>query len=283
MEAAVFFAAKSRIRCDLGNRMHQMKCFTPAKIGRASEDVALQIEAAIISGDIRPGERLPSERELQGHFETGRGVIREALGALRQKGLIEVKKGAKGGAFVKQVEVRNASESLALFLAQQEIHTENLIEFRESIDRTVTMLGIARGSAAEKADLVKGAKDLWDAVTSDDVDLAALIEMDRRLNLQFAKMTKNPIFEWIMEAMQLGFSSLDHALYETRKFREKTVCNWVATAQNIADGEPMKALSTIGSHYIMLRNCLAERESDGNRDTAEFLSGTGEGKSPEHP
>ena len=62
--------------------------FSPAQVGRAGEDIALQIEAAILGGKILPGERLPSERELQVQFHTGRGVIREALGALKQKGLI---------------------------------------------------------------------------------------------------------------------------------------------------------------------------------------------------
>ncbi|MFZ7128426.1 MAG: FadR/GntR family transcriptional regulator [Desulfobacterales bacterium] len=242
--------------------MNTIPLFSPAQLGRAGEDVALQIEAAIISGHILPGERLPSERELQVQFETGRGVIREALGALKQKGLIEVRKGVKGGAFVRQVEVSYASESMALFLAQQRIQSEKLIEFRESIDRTITMLAIARGSRSEKEKLVRDARNLAAALDEPDLDLSALIEMDRELNLQFARMAKNPIFEWVMKAMQLGFRSLDHALYHTSRYREKCVSNWVETARDIAVGEPMKALSSIGSHYIMLRRCLKELEND---------------------
>jgi len=253
--------------------------FTPAQVGRAGEDVALQIEAAILSGEIRPGERLPSERELQGHFQTGRGVIREALGALKQKGIIEVRKGAKGGAFVRQVEVTFASESLALFLAQRQVPPENLIEFRETIDHTITLLAIARGSREEKAQLVRQTRQLYAALQRSELDEDVLIEKDRALNLQFAKMAKNPIFEWIMTAIQLGFSSLDHALYETLEYREKTLSNWVETAEDIAAEEPMKALSSIGSHYIMLRSCIRERAERVDRidriepGSTEFLSG----------
>jgi len=76
--------------------------FSPVQIGRAGEDIALQIEAAILEERILPGERLPSERELQVQFKTGRGVIREAIRALKQKGLIEIRKGGKGGAYVKK-------------------------------------------------------------------------------------------------------------------------------------------------------------------------------------
>ena len=71
--------------------------FSPAQVGRAGEDVALQIEAAILGEKILPGKSLPSERELQAQFQTGRGVIREAIRALKQKGLIEIRKGAPRG------------------------------------------------------------------------------------------------------------------------------------------------------------------------------------------
>ncbi|MCA1742593.1 MAG: GntR family transcriptional regulator, partial [Desulfovibrionales bacterium] len=60
--------------------------FEPVKAGRAGEDIALQIQAAIIAGNITPGEKLPSERELQSLFKTGRGVVREALQVLKHKG-----------------------------------------------------------------------------------------------------------------------------------------------------------------------------------------------------
>jgi DNA-binding FadR family transcriptional regulator len=130
--------------------MTRKTIFTPVQIGRAGEDIALQIEAAIFEEKILPGERLPSERELQAQFQCGRGVIREAVRALKQKGLVEIRKGAKGGAYVKQIEVATVSESLALFLKQQHIEPAHISEFRESIDRVITVLAIARAGAAEK-------------------------------------------------------------------------------------------------------------------------------------
>ncbi|HKL48199.1 MAG TPA: GntR family transcriptional regulator [Desulfuromonadales bacterium] len=239
--------------------MKEVVKFTPVKVGRASEDICLQIEAAIVGGQLEPGESLPSERELQVQFETGRGVVREALRALKQKGLIEIKKGAKGGAFVKHIEVANVSESLALFLKLNRISPEHLIEFRESIDQTITTLAIARGEESQKQNLIEGTEKLQAFIQQSDPDLEVLAEMDRELNVSLAKMTKNPVFEWIMQAIQLGFSSHDYALYEDRYYREKTMENWVQTAHRIAENEPLKALSSIGYHYVLLRRCIAER------------------------
>lgn len=236
--------------------------FIPARAGRASEDIALQIEAAIIEGRISPGEKLPSERDMQAQFKTGRGVVREAQQILKQKGLIEIKKGSKGGAFVKQVEVDSVSESFTLFLKQKNIDPESLIEFRESLDRTITSLAVTRGSKEEKEALVKKTLELEKYVSGDDPDMRTIAELDRGLNIQLSRMAKNPVFEWIMHAIQKGFSSFDYALYDDPDYREMTVSNWKETAREIAAEEPLKALTFVGNHYLMLLRCVQERNGE---------------------
>ena len=235
--------------------------FTPVQVGRAGEDVALQIEAAIMGDKIQPGEGLPSERELQVQFQTGRGVIREAMRALKQKGLIEIRKGAKGGAYVKQIDVANVSESLALFLKQQHVGLADIAEFRESIDRNITLLAIARADAEEKQQLVAEVEKMRACLEQPEPDMRGLGEIDRELNIRLAKMTGNPIFEWIMQALQLGFSSQDYALYDAPDYRQKTVDNWAETARHIAANEPLRALSSVGAHYAMLQRCVEQARS----------------------
>ncbi len=244
-----------------------MKCeirFLPVRSGRASEDVSLQIEAAILDNKIEPGERLPSERELQVQFGTGRGVIREALQALKQKSLIEIKKGSKGGAYVKKVEVSHVGESLALFLKQQPISPKYLMEFRESIDRTITILAISRATGEEKKNLLKKTKELEILLNLEEPDMHKISELDRELNIMLAKMTRNPIFDWIMQAIQLGFSSHDFTLYQGTHCRKKTITNWRKTAIAISEDEPLKALSCISYHYAMLLQLLEEIEPPEN-------------------
>lgn len=235
--------------------------FTPAQIGRAGEDIALQIEAAILEEKILPGERLPSERELQAQFQSGRGVIREAIRALKQKGLVEIRKGAKGGAYVKQIEVGTVSESLALFLKQQHVGAGHIAEFRESIDRVITVLAIARSGPKEKQDLVLESQKLIDLASQTVPDREQLAKIDRQLNLKLAKMSKNPVFEWIMDAIQHGFSSHDYALYEDLSYRLKTADNWHETALRIAENDPIKALNSISAHYRLLQRCVDQQDN----------------------
>ena len=77
--------------------------FTPAKTQRASEAIYNQIYPKIISGELRPGDRLPPERELAEMFQRSRPVVREALRMLQQEGLIETAVGSSGGAVLAAV------------------------------------------------------------------------------------------------------------------------------------------------------------------------------------
>jgi DNA-binding FadR family transcriptional regulator len=243
----------------------------PVQAGRASEEIALQVEAAIVDGRLAPGGRLPSEREMQSQFGTGRGVIREAIKILQQKGLLEVRKGAKGGAYVRQLDVGNVSESLALFLKQHPMEPEKVIEFRESLDRTITQLAIAHADQAEKDELLQEALRLEAMLREDEPDLIEASELDRQLNIKLARMARNPLFEWVMHALQMGFSSHDYALYEDRIYRIKAGANWSNTARAIANGEIMRALAYNGHHYVLLRQCIDEKAAPASEPNTGFL------------
>ncbi len=237
------------------------RIFSPAQTGRASEDIALQIESAILNKALLPGDRLPSERELQTQFGTGRGVIREAIQTLKQKGLIEIQKGPKGGALIKQVDVSNISESLALFLKQKDVGPQQVAEFRESIDQTIVQLAMVRGTEEQKTKLLK-LMDTFECIAyADTVDKHQLEEADRQLNLHLADMAHNPIYSWVMNALQQGFGSYDNNLYDEPAYRNDTVKNWRMTVSHLINQEPMKLQASVSRHYLLLHDCSTERSN----------------------
>ncbi|RQW64565.1 FadR/GntR family transcriptional regulator [Vibrio viridaestus] len=230
--------------------------FKPAKVGLASEDIALQIESAIMSETLKPGDGLPSERELQTQFATGRGVIREAIQALKQKGLIEIRKGKTGGAYVKHIDVKNISESLALFLKQSHVSTDKVAEFRESVDHQIALLAMTRATDQQKQKLIELIEQLELAGKDENINLNLLGEIDRALNIQIARMADNPIFDWVINALQQGFSSHDFRLYQNDEFRRLTIQNWRTTVNHLLNSEPLKIQSSISFHYQLLSQCI---------------------------
>ena len=83
------------------NKSSSGPLFTPAKTQRASEAIYNQIYPKIVSGELKPGDRLPPERELAEMFQRSRPVVREALRMLQQDGLLETSVGSAGGAVIR--------------------------------------------------------------------------------------------------------------------------------------------------------------------------------------
>ena len=86
---------------------------------RLYEEVAASIKQAIFSGVYRVGDKLPSETELAGMFQVSRPVVREAIRYLEITGLLIVRQGATGGAFVSGINSRVLKENVRGF-AQSE-------------------------------------------------------------------------------------------------------------------------------------------------------------------
>ncbi len=78
----------------------------------AYRQVADQLRALIVTGQIRPGERLPSEASLAGLFGVSRGTVREALRELSAQALVETSRGSTGGSFVTRPDPESVSEFL---------------------------------------------------------------------------------------------------------------------------------------------------------------------------
>lgn len=74
--------------------------FEPLDRRRAFESIVDQVREAIFGGRYRPGERLPTERELAAQFGVARHAVREAIRVLEHSGLVTVRRGGGGGTYV---------------------------------------------------------------------------------------------------------------------------------------------------------------------------------------
>ncbi|MBS1890569.1 MAG: FadR family transcriptional regulator [Actinobacteria bacterium] len=72
----------------------------PIRSGNTFEEVINRIMEAIRLGLLRPGDRLPAERDLASHFGVSRATVRQAIGSLHQAGHVEARRGRGGGTFI---------------------------------------------------------------------------------------------------------------------------------------------------------------------------------------
>lgn len=113
---------------------------------RLSDKVAKLVTESILAGDLRTGERLPSERDLMGQFGVSRTVVREAVRSLAAKGL--VRQQARAGHVVSELSSETVAESMTLYLRGRGPYgLEKLVEVRATIETETA--GLAAERAAE--------------------------------------------------------------------------------------------------------------------------------------
>ncbi len=172
--------------------------FKPLKKTRLYEEVADQIKQAIYEGQMNPGDRLPSERELGQLFNVGRPTIREALRTLSVMGLIEINPGFKGST-IKKIDITQymeaVREQLAWLINADENTLKELWEVRKYIE-----LGIAH-AAAENAtkDDFKKLEHLLKEMRACSDDIEAYFHLAVEFHQQLALASKNKIFFLIWE------------------------------------------------------------------------------------
>jgi len=175
--------------------------FREAKQNRIFQDVVDQIQEAILQGRLKAGNKLPPERELIDTFKTSRGTLREALRVLEQKGLITIKTGVSGGAFVKALSIQQVSESLDLLIRYERVSLRDLAEVREGVEGIVAGLAVER---VKSEDIQYLKKLLADAKTHLDEGASGwdnFIHVDNQLHMALAHIAGNPIYESVLQTV----------------------------------------------------------------------------------
>src|ERR1700720_1626760 len=121
----------------------------PVRRMRVPEEIVDQIRGFIASGELRPGDLLPSERELAERFQVSRASIREALTALRVLGLLERSRSG-GGLAARGNHVWFTIAPLSTFLATRS-HIIEQIEVRRMIEPEMGRLAAERATADDLA------------------------------------------------------------------------------------------------------------------------------------
>lgn len=120
--------------------------FAPARGRRAFDDIVLQIRTGLKSGELAPGDRLPSERELSEQFQVSRNTVREALRMLEIAGLVVIRKGATGGTFVAEGNPSIVSQTLSDMLTLTQFSFSDLTEVRLWLGSITARVACDRGT-----------------------------------------------------------------------------------------------------------------------------------------
>ena len=199
--------------------------FKPIRSARAFEEIAQQIRNELAGGRLAVGSRLPPERALAEQFGVSRNTLREALRSLEHAGLIRLKKGASGGAFISGRSGDAIATGLMDMYHMGAIQPNQLTEARIWLESVLVREACGRVKPADIEALNRNIETAEAAIRLDDFPLRA------QTNLEFhrilARMTGNPIMVIVMNGIldvlaefigQIGHYENSYVLPSRRRF-----------------------------------------------------------------
>lgn len=166
------------------------------KTSRLYEQIVQQIEESIFKGDLKPGDQLPAERELAQRFGVSRTAVREAVKALREKGLVEAYSGR--GTFITDGTSEAVRQSLDLMVkVGQPDGAGHLAEVRAILEPEIAALAAVRIQETELATLREAVAVMDRSQTDPD----AYIEADLDFHLALAEAAANPLILSLIDSI----------------------------------------------------------------------------------
>ena len=162
-----------------------------------SSQVAEQIQQLILSRDLKPGDRLPTERELGDTFKVSRTVIREAIRTLEARGLVVSKTGS--GTYVRSVKAKDVASSLGMFINTQRkpFSLDALMEIRRVLEIEMVKLAAQRASEENIKQLENNLEMMCQTVSDQD----EFSKWDLEFHLVLADACNNQLFGIILEPL----------------------------------------------------------------------------------
>jgi GntR family transcriptional regulator, transcriptional repressor for pyruvate dehydrogenase complex len=147
-----------------------------------------QIEDLIVRGAVRPGDRLPPERELGELLGVSRTVVREAVRLLAAQGLVDVRTGS--GTFVRGVGPDIMKPSLDLLLRASALNAEDIHEVRALLEVRIAELAAQRARAMD----IKAMEESISLLKNPAITAGEYAEVDVAFHCHLAAATQNPLF-----------------------------------------------------------------------------------------
>lgn len=222
---------------------------------RLSDEVFARLRKMIQSGEFKTGDEMPSERELMERFGVGRPAVREALLSLANKGLIKVSHGerARVREITAQSIINQVDLSAKLMLSGSAESLENLKNARIFFEQGLVRVA-AKNATPED---VAGLRKLLDLQKKNLGNSAGFIKSDMALHVAIAKISRNPIFPVVAEAM-LGWLEAYHTEMLIWTGQENfTLEEHAEIVDAIAAADPIRAEQAMIQHLERSRALFA--------------------------
>lgn len=228
--------------------------------GRTADEVVQQIEDLVLEGVLSAGDRLPAERELARQFDVSRPILRDALKALEQRGLIVTRHG--GGTHVADVTGEVFVRPVMDLVVSHPRAAADYLEYRRAVEAIAAEFAARRATDDDRA-LLAGIMARMEAA-HDRADFAEEAAIDVEFHTAIGECAHNIILLHTLRACyRLLADGVFHnrlAIFSLPGAREELLGQHRAIHDAVATGDPEAARSAAVRHIDFIESAMAEAD-----------------------
>jgi GntR family transcriptional repressor for pyruvate dehydrogenase complex len=227
--------------------------FVPLRIRGIAEQIADRLVTAIALGELVPGQRLPSERDLVQQLAVSRTSVREALHAIAADGYVDIQRGRNGGAYVRQSWGPGSAAVVRRTLSPNWADFEALFDLRRLIECVIARTAAERHTDAD-ATAIRGAQVAY----AEAVDREASRAADQALHAAIAAATGNACLERLSGQIRQQVSLGLHADPYSAELRRLALEQHELLADAVIERRAADAEATAAEHFGLTERALRE-------------------------
>jgi GntR family transcriptional repressor for pyruvate dehydrogenase complex len=219
------------------------------RTSRLYEQIVQQIEESIVKGDLKAGDQLPAERDLAQRFGVSRTAVREAVKALREKGLVEAYSGR--GTFITDGTTQAVRQSLDLMVKiGQPEGSIHLAEVRAILEPEIAMLAAIRIQQPELATMREAVAAMDRAGRNPET----YIEADLDFHLALAEGAANPLILSLLDSIVALLREQRLRIFNVPGGPERGQVHHKRILEAVERRDAEKARETMRAHLMQVRD-----------------------------
>lgn len=238
------------------------------KVARA---ITRQIETLILEGVLRPGERLPAERELAERLAVSRPSLREALADLETRGLTSTRQG--GGTYVAAVTGEAFSPAMIELFASHDRALWDYLDFRRDVEGLAAARAARHGTPADH-EVIAAIFARMEAAHSEK-NPAREARIDAEFHMAIIEASHNVVLLHVMRSiyalLERGIFYNRDLVYGLRETRGTLLEQHRAIRDGVVSGDPAAARAAVEAHLDYVAGALGTAERRRGREEIAAL------------
>ena len=236
---------------------------TAKKDEKVTDYIIGQVRDAILSGRLKPGNRLASEKELTEEFRVSKATLRESLRGLETMGLIEIRQGATGGIFITEVNSKTLMHSMMNFMHFQSVSIREITMLRYMLEPHIARMAAAKISDEE-------IEQLKTYVVDEESDLDAGARKNASFHHYLSRVTNNSLLILIIDFIDNLLDEVKQSMELGAEFHKEIKDSHRKIIECLVKKDSEGAGRAMADDVVMVGRIMSEKMGEESFDPSRF-------------